>query len=307
MYNFRILCICLFFINNLIGQEEVNIVSNDVTIYGTLLEPKNTSDTVVLIISGSGETDRDGNTPKVGYINNCLKLLAENLSTHNIASLRYDKRGVGKSINESITAKNLRFDHYIQDAENWIRYLKSKFKTVIIAGHSQGAFVGMAAIQEVNVDKFISIAGMAENTYTTIKKQLSAQPPFVLKDANPILDSLQKGIKVDSVPEYLHSIFHPDIQDYLISLLEFDPQNEIRKLNVPILIVQGTTDIQIDLKAAKILAEQSENAELRIIEGMNHVLKESKMDVNENMATYANPQLELHKDLIPSIIHFVKN
>ena len=296
----------LFCINSSFGQTEVEIQSNNVTLFGTLLDPDKISDTVVLIISGSGETDRNGNTLKLGYENNCLQLLAKNLADNNIASLRYDKRGVGKSINDSITAENLRFEQYISDAQNCIRYLKSKFKTVIVAGHSQGALVGMGAIQKESVDKFISIAGMAENTYLTVKKQLSSQPAFVLKDALPILDSLQKGIKTDSIPEYLYSLFHPKIQDYFISLMKFDPQEEIKNIKIPILIIQGTNDLQISLESAIALSKQNRNISLITIEGMNHILKRSEKDTNLNMATYSNPTLELHNDLIPNILKFIK-
>ncbi len=307
MFKPYLLVLLLFFVNNTFGQTEVLIQSNDVTLYGTLQEPDKVSDIVVFIITGSGETDRNGNTLKVGYVNNCLKLLAEDLSANGIASLRYDKRGVGKSTSESLLAENLRFEQYINDAQNWIRFLKTKYKTVIVAGHSQGALVGMVAIQKESVDKFIIISGMTENTITTIKKQLSTQPAFVLADALPILDSLQKGVRVDSVPEYLNSLFHPKTQNYFMSLVKYDPQEEIQKINIPTLIIQGTNDIQISLESAKALAVKGKNIELITIGGMNHILKLSKLDVNENMATYSNPNLALHNDLIPTIITFIKN
>lgn len=297
----------LLSISTLLAQTEVNIESNDVTLYGTLQEPTAPTDTVVLIISGSGETNRDGNTTKVGYVNNCLKMLAETLAENNIASLRYDKRGVEKSNNGSVTPENLRFNQFIQDAEQWIEYLQPKYKKIIVAGHSQGALVGMGAIQNKSVAKFISISGIAEDLHTTITKQLANQPAFVLKDASPILDSLQKGVRVDSVPQYLNSLFAPRIQDYFISFMKFDPVIEIQKVTVPILIIQGTNDLQISVETATHLATKNENTQLTIIKGMNHVLKSSEADQGKNLATYAMPDLPLHKDLIPSILAFIKD
>lgn len=301
------LYILLFSISTTLAQTEVSIKSNNVTLYGTLQEPSNSTNTVALIISGSGETNRDGNTTKLGYVNNSLKMLAEELAENNIATLRYDKRGVGKSIDESITPENTRFDHLIQDAEYWLQYLRSKYKKVIVIGHSQGALVGMTAIQNEEVDKFISIAGIAEDLHTTISKQLENQPSFVLKDATPILNSLQKGVRVDSVPQYLHSLFHPKGQDYLISFMKFDPIIEIQKATIPILIIQGSTDIQISVETATHLATKNKNTQLAIIDGMNHVLKHSEANPTKNLATYAVPDLPLHKELVPTIIRFIKD
>lgn len=296
----------VFTLTTSFAQTDVNILSNSVPLYGTLQEPSNSTDTVVLIISGSRETDRNGNTVKLGATNNSLKMLAIALAENNIASLRYDKRGVGKSKNESVTPENTRFEHLIQDAENWIRYLKLHYKKILVAGHSQGALVGMTAIQNESVDKFISISGIAEDLHTTISKQLASQPAFVLKDATPILDSLRKGVRVDSVPQYLNSLFHPKGQDYLISFMKVDPSIEIQKVKTPILIIQGSTDLQISVETATLLSTKNKNTQLVIIKGMNHVLKPSESDLTKNIATYSDPDLAIHKDLMPTILKFIK-
>ncbi len=288
------------------SQKEVTIVSNNLQLSGTLIDPNNAAETVVLIISGSGKTDRDGNTNELGYINNCLKMIAEDLSGKGIASLRYDKRGVGKSINDSLNAELLRFSQYIDDATNWINYLKSKYKHVIVLGHSQGSLVGIIAAQKAHPDKFISLAGIGESGYNTLKRQLSKQPKFVTDAANPILDSLNNHIKVDSVPKFLYSVFNPKLQDYLISWLNYSPENEIRKLDIPILIIQGTTDIQITVDDAKMLANSNKNSNLVIIENMNHVLRYFEGDLNQNISTYSNPTLPLHKELMATIINFIE-
>ncbi|NVK52850.1 MAG: alpha/beta fold hydrolase [Flavobacteriaceae bacterium] len=305
MLNNYTIIILLFFSCNSIAQEEINIKSNDITSYGTLLEPKEKTDVVVLIISGSGETDRDGNTIKIGYTNNCLKMLSEQLAENKIASLRYDKRGVGKSTNSSVTAESIRFNQYIDDAENWIKYLKKRYKKVIVAGHSQGALVGILAVQNTKADKFISLSGLSEGFYTTVKRQLSNQPQFVLDAALPILDSLKIRKKVDSVPQYLNSLFNPRIQDYIISFMEYDPRKEITKLEVPTLFVIGTTDMQITVEGTKAMHNLSNDSQLEIIEGMNHVLKEVELETTANMATYSNPNLALHQDLVGRVVAFI--
>ena len=134
---------------------------------------------------------------------------------------------------------------------------------------------------------------------------MASQPQFVKEAAFPILDSLRIGVKIDSVPPYLNALAHPKIQDYLISFMKYDPREEIKKIQTPILIVQGTVDIQITTEGAKSLATYNSLAQLEIIEGMNHVLKESTENPNENLATYANPNLPLHPGLLPKILPFL--
>jgi pimeloyl-ACP methyl ester carboxylesterase len=288
------------------SQEEVSIVSNDLQLSGTLIDPNSEAETVVLIISGSGKTDRDGNTFELGYINNCLKMIAEDLSSRGIASLRYDKRGVGKSINDSLNTEFLRFNQYIDDATIWINYLKSKYRHVIVLGHSQGSLIGIIAAQQGNPHKFISLAGIGESGYNTLKRQLSNQPKYVSDAAIPILDSLNNHIKVDSVPQFLYSLFNPKLQGYLMSWLNYSPEIEIKKLDIPILIIQGTTDIQITVDDAKTLANSNKNSDLVIINNMNHVLKYFEGDISQNISTYSNPNLPLHQELADTIVNFIR-
>ncbi|HNP17730.1 MAG TPA: alpha/beta hydrolase [Fulvivirga sp.] len=289
---------------NVFSQEEIKLSSTDVDLYATLLLPEKETQKVILIISGSGATDRDGNS-KPGYVHDGLKKLAEELTELGYATLRYDKRGVGKSVSNSLKAENLRFEQYVFDAGNWISFLNERFEDITVIGHSQGALVGMLAIQNVRVNKFISLAGLSEDASTTIKRQLSSQPKFVLEQAIPILDSLNKGIKVDSVPQYMNSLFNPKIQNYLISFMKYDPREEIKKIGIPILVVQGTTDIQITVEGATSMSNNSPYATLRLIDGMNHVLRSSSLDINENMATYSSTENPLHKDLVKVIANFI--
>lgn len=300
---FAILIIC--FCNPLFAQEEVKLTSDNIEMYGTLLIPVKKTNKAILIITGSGSTDRDGNTKPI-YINNSLKMLSEELKDLGFVTLRYDKRGVGKSISDSVKAEDLRFEQLVNDAAKWISFLKDQYNDVTVIGHSQGALVGMMAIQKNKVNRFISLAGLSEDAYTTVKRQLANQPKFVIDAAYPILDSLKAGIKVKDVPTYLNSLFNPKTQDYFISFMKYDPREEIKKLNLPILVIQGTTDLQITVEGATEMSNKSQNSSLKIIEDMNHVLKKSSKDVAENMSTYNNPTLLLHPDLVVAIKQFLE-
>ena len=289
-------------------EEIVSIETGTGKLEGTLVTGDlKSSKTVALIIAGSGPTNRDGNNPTM--INNSLKMLAVELAKVGISSLRYDKRGVGKSSSAGLKEVDLRIDNYINDASSWIEYLNnlSRFNKIVVIGHSEGSLIGMVASQKKNVDKFISIAGPGQPIDQTIREQLKAQPPFVLEQSTPILDKLLQGKTVENVPAFLNSLFRPSVQPYMISWFKYDPQKEISKLNKPVLIVQGSTDIQVSLKDADKLAAANKNADKVVIQKMNHIFKEAVIDRQANLKTYNQPELPIKSELIKAIGEFVLN
>jgi uncharacterized protein len=296
---------------NLLAAQSETIVQLETktgTLEGSLLVPEGeTGIPVVLIIAGSGPTDRDGNNP--GMKNNSLKMLATELLKNRIATLRYDKRGIGKSIQAGGKETDLRFEHYISDAKDWIALLNQdeRFSDIIVIGHSEGSLLGMVASYEKDVDKFISIAGSGQSADKILKKQLKMQPPEVLKMSLPIIDKLVQGETVDDVNPILYSLFRPSVQPYMISWFKYDPSKEIAKLNVPVLIIQGTTDIQVDEKDAKLLAVANKKAEMKIIKKMNHIFKEAELDRLKNIQTYNQPDLPIHQELVNVIVEFIEN
>lgn len=291
------------------GKEEpITLETKTGNIKGTLLRP--TADEkipVVLIISGSGPTDRNGNPP--GMINNSLKMLAEDLMQHGITSVRYDKRGVGESRNAAINEKDLRFENYIEDASAWVDVLNNdpRFSEIIIAGHSEGSLIGMIVARKKAVDKFISLAGVGSPIGDILKELLKNLPPSLLEQSINIIDKLEQGETTDSVPQSLYMLFRPSIQPYLISWLKYNPQQEIAKLKKPVLIIQGTTDIQVAVAEANKLAEANKKAEKHIIEGMNHILKPAEADREKNIKTYSDPDLPLMDGLTDLICNFILN
>ena len=289
-----------------LAQEEIIVLETPTgNIEGTLLVPSKENAPLVLIIAGSGPTDRDGNSGSLK--NNSLKMLAQGLYDNNIASLRFDKRGIVKSAKAMTSEEDLRFEHYIQDVQQWYSLLKddSRFSSFIILGHSEGSLIGMIASQTVIPDKFISLAGPGVSMQATIRRQLADQPPYILSMSLPIIEQLEKGKTVDSVPPLINMLFRPSVQPYLISCFKYDPAIEISKVQNPVLIVQGTTDIQIQVEDAKKLAGSNSNSELVIIEGMNHILKEADANRFLNLRTYGDPNLELKQGLIKNITKFI--
>ena len=260
---------------------------------------------VALIISGSGPTDRNGNNPIM--TNNSLKMMADSLIKAGIASIRYDKRGVAASFGAGISETDLRFEDYVKDAISWIEFIRelNRFSNLVIIGHSEGSLIGMVAASQVPVDGFISLAGPGEPADLTIKRQLQSQPSFIQVQLYPKIDSLKNGLIIGEVDPAYFALLRPSVQPYLISWFKYDPQKEIKKLKIPILIIQGDTDLQVRTEDAIMLERAASDGRLIIIEGMNHILKPSTSDRQENINTYSNPDLPIMPELIRSIAEFI--
>ncbi len=293
-------------------DEEANLVSvetDDGTLQGELLEPnKDGPSPVVLIIPGSGPTDRHGNSPGVGQ-NNSLKLLAEALADKGIASVRYSKRGALENSDAIVPEEDMRFDDFIQDAVYWLEMLKEddRFNEVGIIGHSQGALVGKLASLDVEVDAIISIAGAGRTIDDVLREQLAVQlPEHLMIEADKILNQIAEGNVVEDVSTELQSTFRPGVQPFLGSWMAYDPSEIMTKVDANTLIVQGEHDLQVTKEDAEQLAKAKPEAEWVVIDGMNHVLKDSPEDRMGNLATYQDPTSPLAEGLVEEIILFLQ-
>ncbi|MBE8725595.1 alpha/beta hydrolase family protein [Flavobacterium hungaricum] len=275
-------------------------------LFGTLTTPDLTKKyPVALIIAGSGPTDRNGNNPMMK--NNSLKMLAEALAKNGIASLRYDKRGIGESKASAISEGSLVFENYIEDAKSWVNLLKQdkRFSKVIIIGHSEGSLIGMIAAAKA--DKFVSIAGAGDSADKIIKSQIASKSMKQLEDMTyPIIDSLKNGNTVKKVDPMLNSLFRPSIQPYLISWFRYNPQAEIKKLTIPVLILQGNKDLQVTVKDAENLSHANAKSEMLIVDKMNHIMKVIEGDEQANMESYNNENLPISESLVSKIISFIE-
>ena len=285
-------------------ETSIVLTTKSGDIFGTLTTPNFISKfPVVLIISGSGPTDRDGNNPMMK--NNSLKFLAHELAKRGIASLRYDKRGIAESKAAAKGEADLRFDDFVSDAKEWLDLLRQekRYSAVFIAGHSEGSLIGMIIAEKAN--GFVSIAGSGQSADKTLKSQLSSQPQGIQDVSFPIIDSLKNEMLVKNVNPMLYSLFRTSVQPYLISWFKRAPQTEIKKLKIPILILQGTNDIQVSVNDAKLLATANSSSKLVLIENMNHVLKITKGDRQENILVYSNPTISISKILVTEVSSFI--
>ncbi|SEP67949.1 hypothetical protein SAMN05216600_101291 [Pseudomonas cuatrocienegasensis] len=289
-------------------QRPQTLESESGTLRGTLLQPRTTQPMpVVLLIAGSGPTDRDGNNP-AGH-NDSLKRLAMALAREGIASLRYDKRGVAASRAATPNERDLSVEQYVADAAAWGRQLKADpaFDRLILLGHSEGALIASLAADAAQADAVVSLAGSSRPIDQVLREQLQYRlPPQLLAQSTQLLDTLLAGQTVSEVPDELQVLFRPSVQPYLISLFRQDPSAAFARLRMPALIVQGTHDIQVGVADAQALQAAKPDAELALIDGMNHVLRIVPMDLKAQLASYDEPGLPLAQALSQRLVAFIQ-
>lgn len=302
------------------AEREVVIPAGKGELHGTIQTPEGfTRGPAVLLIAGSGPTDRNGDSTVPGVKPGSYKLLAQALEKAGIVTLRYDKRGVGASMSALLGASaptpanayaaeaDLRFTDIANDAAAMSTRLAREpgVTCVVILGHSEGSLVGMLAAQQVPVCGYISVSGLGRTADHSLLEQLAASAPApAMGQITAVVESLKAGKLVPDAP--FPALFRPSVQPYLISWFRLDPAVEITRVKAPVLILQGDNDFQVSVAEARALAAARPDAKLVIVPGMNHILKIAPTGRAANAATYADPALPLAPELVSAIAAFVK-
>lgn len=295
------------FMGMTIISEAQDYSSTDISINryvdGTLLVPESIDNPpLVIIIAGSGPTDRNGNQSFMK--NDMLKKLAERLSENGIATFRYDKRVV-KQLKTRTFDKNIRFDDFVTDAKSVVTYFKPSYSSITIAGHSQGSLVGLLAT-EAGVDSFISLAGAGNPIDQIILEQITKTAPFFTEDTKRVLEILKSGKTTTEFPPALASIFSLDIQPFMSNWMQYNPQKRIESLEIPVLIINGTRDLQVSTTEAQLLKDHKTDAEIVIIENMNHLLFEINGDDLVNTKSYNELSYPIMPEVITAMVNFIQ-
>jgi uncharacterized protein len=285
--------------------QEVAVPAKNVELKGTLLVAGK-KDVVALIIAGSGPTDRNGNSG-MNLKTDAYKKMADALAARGISSLRFDKRWIGESKPEGINLADVVLEDYIEDASALVDYLsKSGFKKIVLVGHSEGSLVALGtAVKNTKVAGVISVAGAGKPVNEVIIDQLTAQSEEFGKMAKITMDSVVAGHSPKRIHPMLYSMFNPDIQPFMRSYARNDPAKLAATIKQPLMIVQGTTDIQVGVEHAEMLKNANPKAQLKLYEGMNHILVEAPADRMANIATYYKPELPLFAGLMEDISTFI--
>lgn len=285
------------------------------TLHGTLETPDSPAPwPTVLIVAGSGPTDRDGNSAALPGANDSLKQLVQGLAKQGIASVRYDKRGIGQSVptaGQTLREEDLVFGDFVNDAAEWIRQMQAdpRFAGLGLVGHSEGALIALAVANSTSVEAVVTLAGPGENLAEVLQRQLRANPanpPELVAEVNRILAELRAGRRVASIPPVLTALFRPSVQPFLISAFQYDPARLIKTVKSPVLIVQGERDLQVLPDDARRLSAAAPQAKLVLIPGMNHLLKQVGDDLALNQRSYSDSTVPFSPALLPAVVSFLK-
>lgn len=295
-------------------STEMTVAGPATPLAGTLLLADDPQAPVILIVPGSGPTDRDGNNP-LGVTAASYRLLAEALAARGISSARIDKRGMFGSKAEGSDPNRASIDDYAADVGAWATALKAKTgqDCIWVAGHSEGGLVALTAANNPDVCGIVLIAAAGRKLDTVIREQIAANPANapIADQANAALDALAKGEKVDVSamhPALAQGLFNPAVQDFLIDVIRRDPAELIAKVDKPVLIVLGLADLQVARADADRLKTAQPKAQLTTIDRMSHTLKQVTGEGRAaNMATYTDASLPVDATLVEAIAAFIRS
>lgn len=300
--------LALLFANSLLNAQENSFQTAEVNVNsllkGTLLTPQGVENMPLLIlIAGSGPTDRNGNQPMMQ--NNSLKYLAEELSKNGLATFRFDKRIIAQMKAGTLDESKLSFDDFVADVDSIISYFQANFSKIYLIGHSEGALIGTLAANN-NVSGLVTIAGAGRPIDLILLEQIGKQAPYLVEEMRINFGLLREGKPIEKVNPNLISIFRPSVQNYMRSWLKYNPTEELAKLNIPILVVSGENDIQVPMSDGDLLYGANDQAEWVLITGMNHVLKIVPEEFGANIQSYNKTDLPVSEDLVKEITTFIK-
>ena len=293
-------------------EQSVTVGEGTAALQGTLVTPDGCSPPRrpgVLLIAGSGPTDRNGDSTVPGVRPATLKLIAQDLEKACYPSLRYDKRGIAASRPAGLDESRLRLDDYVDDAVAWAKRLAAApgVSCVVIAGHSEGALIGALAAARTPVCGLVSIAGAGRPFDEVVDAQIRSQgaDDATMRQVDAVWAELKAGRLVPAIPA-TNPLFRPSVQPYLMSLLAHPPGDAISKVSAPVLVLQGQTDLQTTEEDAHRLAAARPGAALTLLPGVNHVLKTAPADRAANISTYADPDRPLAPAVMPALLGFLK-
>lgn len=302
-------------------NEELTAPGPAGTLKGTMTLPSEpvplpTNVPVFLIVPGSGPTDRDGNSP-LGIAAAPYRLLAEALAHRGYPSVRIDKRGMFGSAGAVADPNDVTIATYGDDLLAWTSVIRERLpaengtRCVIPVGHSEGGLVALAAIARLpDACGLILVASIGRSLDEVIREQLRANPANAsfMEEAEAALASLRSGNRVDgaAMNAALRPLFAPEVQGFLIDAMSYRPAELAAQVKVPMLVIQGTRDLQVSVLDARKLADTAPGATLALVPDVNHVLKRvATDDPSENLATYANPDLPISSEVVDAVVAFV--
>lgn len=309
----KILVLIILFIAPLISlasEKSISFKSNNLTLYGTITLPKDTAIAAhgVLLIPGSGPTDRDGNQPDLKA--DLLKQIAESLAEHGIASFRFDKRATQAyrmlwPADQKKLTKFFSWNNFADDIRNAFltlqKYPHIDAKNCSILGHSEGGLFAIDVASKLKPSSLILLATPGRPTSSVLTEQITAllekqktsddQKKYYLNELSRVMSVIKKtGVIPTDVPMGLAALFPKSADLFLQEALKFNPTSKIKNYNGPILIMNGLSDAQVnpklDAEALYKIAVQRVNsaAKLKLLPSLSHNFKKINTPLDPGIA-----------------------
>lgn len=301
--------------------EEVTFANGDITLHGTLTMPEgwNKSTKAVVMVTGSGQQNRDeevfGHKP--------FAVIADALARQGIASLRYDDRGYG---NNTMKFTDFTTNDFKQDAAAGIDFLRKKFNTVGVIGHSEGGTIALMLASEGKTDFIVSLAGMTISGKQTLLNQnidalrsIGLQEETVKKYSEVISDIFDKVAAGQDIDEYLKGAenmenFKPIIDQakklltspYMRHFITIDIHNSLPNIKCPVLALNGKKDTQVAYKQnLEVLENGLTNCSHETIayDNLNHLFQHC---TNGSIVEYHQIEETISQEVLDKITSWIK-
>lgn len=283
------------------GEQPLALETQDGVLPGTLFFPPafdagHGSLPVVLLLSGAGSADRNGNNYNVPGKPDSLSMLAEALAQRGVASYRYDKRGSGEAYMLEQKGHKTSLLKQADDAAAALELLQATrgVSRLVVVGMNEGAWVGAAAANKaaqkgIMIDGLVVVDSSGEKPFDTLRSSLANLDEALQKEAEAAAKALVAGEAFPEPSGVLADFFAAERREWLKSWLSFDPAAEIAKVRAPVLFVFGDADLQVSREAFEKLLEARPSSAARVIPSMNYALKEVRTE-EENYDSFTDPR-----------------
>lgn len=296
------------------GEKRIWVEAERERLPGTLLSPEAASayPALLILLSGSGTSDRDGNNFSVPGRSDSLALLARALASRGITSFRYDKRGSGEAYSMAESGMSLSLDEHIGDAAKIIGdFIRSEqYSRIIVAGMNEGAWIGAAALNRLEneglfADGLAAMDVSGERPADLLQSSLEALGLTLREEARAITQAILAEQPFPEPSAQLADFFAPQRTQWLKSWLAFDPAKEFAGVESALLFIYGEKDLHVTRQAFEKLLDARPQAAARIIPSMNYALKKVDSET-ENFDSFTNPQYPVPEALAELLAAFAR-
>ena len=323
---------------NFLNEETVSWKVDEIDVHASLTRPDGPGPfPAVIFVAGSGPTDRNWNTPLIAGTNGSGALLAMELTRNGFITLRYDKRASGPHITENVNLMTGKISMQGHTAElaGGVSLLLGDTDVdpakIFILTNSEGC-VHTLNYQTQTENQYLAgmvlTSAFARPTGELARSQLAAQlgavpggevmlsaydeaiKEFVAGRPVPVDESLPEGLR-----QVIQAITLPVNQPFARELWIYNPVVNLAKVTLPVLIMIGKKDTQVDWETDgplfEAVAADHDNIRVTYVENANHVLKlepkpRSQLTVADVMASYGSEEVMLDPEAVGIIIAWLK-